>query len=539
MAVNESILINAAVQTDLISDSKLLDYKQQARRERKEVLDVISFENRMPVSAFYQSLAEYRGIPFFHVHELIPAYDILQRLPANTVQRRLVFPVYREGELYLVMADPDDQVALDTISRLLGKKVKTAFSEPDGLQLVIARYYHQKINFKVKALEEPDYIDIFNILVKEAWLRRSSDIHLEPEKAYLRIRFRVDGHLQEYSRGLSKEDAEGLINRIKVLANLDIAEQRLPQDGGISFQMADWAIDDIDMRIATIPTRWGERITIRLLAGNDEGMSLDNVGMPQRILTEFKTLINQKFGIVLVTGPTGGGKSTTLYAALRELDTAALNILTVEDPIEQFLNGISQVQVSTKVSFSSALRSFLRHDPDVILVGEIRDHDTAEIALKAAMTGHLVLSTLHTNNAIAAVNRLVDIGCERFLIASSLIGVVSQRLIRRLCTHCKQEYKATDEDLSILEINDKDKVNLFRAKGCPHCLGTGYRGRTGVYEFFGIDSDIGHLIEQGNNENQLRSKAKIYLSLWEDGRNKVFQGITSLDEAIQLKIKEY
>lgn len=544
MAINETILINAAVQTNLISGNKLIDYKQQARRERKELLDVISFENRLPVSAFYQALASYRKLPFFQVHELNPAMDVLDRLPANTIQRRLILPVYKNNDLFLVMADPDDQVAQDSISRLLSSKPSIAFSEPEGLKMVIARHYHQKITFTAKAEGDPDFIDIFNVLVREAHLRRSSDIHLEPEKEFLRIRFRVDGHLQEYSRGLNKEDSEGLINRIKVLANLDIAEQRMPQDGGLTFKMDGWAIDDIDMRIATIPTRWGERITIRLLAGNDEGMQLDNLGMPKKILTEFKSIVQRKFGIVLVTGPTGGGKSTTLYAALRQLDTASQNILTVEDPIEQFLNGVSQVQVSTKISFSGALRSFLRHDPDVVLVGEIRDKETADIALKAAMTGHLVMSTLHTNNSIAAVNRLIDIGCERFLIAASLIGVVSQRLIRQLCPHCKNAHQVSDEELEELELSEEhlskiSHMTIYKPVGCPHCLGTGYLGRTGVYEFFGVDSSVVHLIEQGANEMELRNQAKMFYSLWEDGLNKVIDGTTSLDEAMQLKVKEY
>ncbi len=540
MAINESVLINAAIQTNLVSTNKLLDYKQQARRERKDLLDVISFDNRMPVSAFYQALAEYRKIPFLQVHELVPAINILEKIPANTVQRRIILPVYKNSELFIVMADPDDNVALDSISRLLTQrqKLKVAFAEPAGLKMIIARYYRQKIIFSEKVQEEPDYVEIFNILVREAHLRRSSDIHMEPEKEFMRIRFRVDGHLQEYSRGLNKEDSEGLVNRIKVLANLDIAEQRMPQDGGITFKVDGWDIDDIDMRIATVPTRWGERVTVRLLAGNDEGMQLDNLGMPTQLLSEFKELVRRKFGIVLVTGPTGGGKSTTLYAALRQLDTSSQNILTVEDPIEQFLNGVSQVQVSTKVSFASALRSFLRHDPDVVLVGEIRDKETAEIALKAAMTGHLVMSTLHTNTSIAAVNRLIDIGCERFLIASSLIGVVAQRLIRRLCIHCKVAAEVTEDDLLKLEVVEPSAtVNLFKAQGCPHCLGTGYLGRVGVYELFGVDDSVVHLIEQGANEAELKNKANVYYSLWQDGRSKVLEGITSLDEALQLKPK--
>ena len=539
MAINESVLINAAIQTKLVSTNKLLDYKQQARRERKDLLEVISFSNRMPVSAFYQALADYRKIPFFQVHQLVPAIDILEKLPANTVQRRIVLPVYKNNELFIVMADPDDNVALDSISRLLTQrqKIKVAFAEPAGLKMIIARHYKQKIIFFDKAQEEPDFVEIFNSLVREAHLRRSSDIHLEPEKEYMRIRFRVDGHLQEYSRGLNREDSEGLVNRIKVLANLDIAEQRMPQDGGITFKVDGWDIDDIDMRIATIPTRWGERVTVRLLAGNDEGMQLDNLGMPAPLLAEFKELVRRKFGIVLVTGPTGGGKSTTLYAALRQLDTASQNILTVEDPIEQFLNGISQVQVSTKVSFASALRSFLRHDPDVVLVGEIRDKETAEIALKAAMTGHLVMSTLHTNTSIAAINRLIDIGCERFLIASSLIGVVAQRLIRRLCVHCKVAAEISDDDRKILEIEKPARMKIFKAHGCPHCLGTGYLGRVGVYELFGVDNSVVHLIEQGANESELKNNANIYYSLWQDGRSKVLEGITSIDEALQLRPK--
>ncbi|MDZ7753595.1 MAG: GspE/PulE family protein [Gammaproteobacteria bacterium] len=383
---------------------------------------------------------------------------------------------------------------------------------------------------------EADATGLLDDIMKDAHLRRATDVHFEPEKLGYRIRLRVDGHMQEFKRPLGEAEGDAVVTRIKVLANLDIAEQRLPQDGGMTYQIQQWEVPPNDIRIATVPTRWGERVTLRLLGQGTGGFNLSQLGMPEFILAPFQAALDRPHGIILVTGPTGSGKSTTLYAALRELDTDELNVLTVEDPIEQVIEGISQVQVSTKVGFAQALRSFLRHDPDVILVGEIRDLDTAETALKAAMTGHLVLSTLHTNDAVSAITRLADIGVPPYLIGSTLIGVMAQRLVRRLCPHCREPVPPEMDTPPVRGAPDLG-VAPYRPKGCPLCLGTGYLGRVGLYESLWIDPALGEMVAAGAREDELRRAAgERYHTLLQDGREKIGAGLTSRAEVQHLII---
>jgi type IV pilus assembly protein PilB len=382
------------------------------------------------------------------------------------------------------------------------------------------------------------YVQVLHgaIGVNSPYLRRASDIHFEPSAFGMRVRLRVDGHLQEYGRTLGGAESEALMTRLKVLSSLDIAEQRMAQDGGLSYQVAGWEIPPTDIRVATVPTKFGERATLRLLGQETGRLSLEKLGMPEGILSGFRQAIDRPHGMILVTGPTGSGKSTTLYAALRELDADDLNILTVEDPVEQIMDGITQVQVTNKVSFGQALRSFLRHDPDVILVGEIRDMETAETALKASMTGHLVLSTLHTNDAVGAVSRLVDIGAERYLIGSTLIGVLAQRLVRRLCPHCRQSRSSTEEERKQLGMEGKTDLQLFDPQGCPHCLGSGFLGRVGLFEALWLDPELSVSIAAGASEDEIRRQAKGLKTLWQDGCEKVLNGDTALTEVLHLSI---
>ncbi|MCG8426286.1 MAG: GspE/PulE family protein, partial [Chromatiales bacterium] len=382
---------------------------------------------------------------------------------------------------------------------------------------------------------ESDSIQLFDEIMKEAYLRRASDIHFEPFDGEMRIRLRVDGHMQEYNRPLTTAEGEALMTRMKVLSGLDIAEQRMAQDGGMSYRIEHWDIPPTDIRVATVPTRWGERATLRLLGQETGALSLEKLGMPKEILSGFRKAINRPYGMILVTGPTGSGKSTTLYGALRELDSDDQNILTVEDPVEQVMPGISQIQVTGKVTFAQALRSFLRHDPDVILVGEIRDMETAETGLKAAMTGHLVLSTLHTNDAGGAVTRLADIGAERYLIGSTLVGVLAQRLIRRICPHCRESHSASEEERHLLGVTNEQPVTIYEPNGCPLCLGSGFVGRIGLFEALWIDEALGVAISEGASEDQIRQQANGLKSLWQDGLEKVLNGDTCLSEILHLR----
>lgn len=537
MAVNETTLINAGVQAGLVNADDIPSLKLQARRERIRLIEAIMRAGRFPEAALYQALADLRQMPFLLPKDLQPDEEVMHKLPVNILQRRAMVPLTFDGELYLTVADPDDQMSVETAQRASGLRFRMALASPEALRSVVRRWMRDQhpVGEVETSVGEADAVGLLDEVMKDAYLRRASDIHFEPEKHDLRVRLRVDGHLQEFHRPLSHAEGEALITRIKVLAQLDIAEQRLAQDGGVTYQIEHWDVPPVDIRVATIPTRWGERVTMRLLGQGTSGFDLAALGMPENILAPFRQAINRPHGIILVTGPTGSGKSTTLYAALRELDAHTLNILTVEDPVEQVIESISQVQVSTKVDFAHALRSFLRHDPDVILVGEIRDMETAETALKAAMTGHLVLSTLHTNDAVSAVTRLADIGAPHYLIGSTLAGVMAQRLVRRLCPHCREAYVPDQDERRQLSVPEGEELTLYKPNGCPVCLGSGYLGRVGLYEALWVDRSLGELVASGAREDEIRrtaTDAGAYFTLWEDGCAKVLSGQTSLAEVM-------
>ncbi len=376
-------------------------------------------------------------------------------------------------------------------------------------------------------------IRMINVLLTQALRQRASDIHIEPYESRSVVRFRVDGTLQnvvEPHRALHA----AMLSRIKVMANLDIAEKRLPQDGRISLRLAG---RQVDVRVATLPTGHGERAVLRLLDKEDGRLELTALGMSPAILERMDKLIHQPHGIVLVTGPTGSGKTTTLYAALSRIDAQGQNIMTVEDPVEYELAGVSQTQVNPRIgmTFARALRSILRNDPDVVMIGEIRDLETAQIAVQASLTGHLVLATLHTNDAISATTRLMDMGVEPYLLSSSILGVLAQRLVRKLCPACKRAMTPTVADRAELG-GHEGVVQLFGPAGCDACHGTGYSGRTGVYELFVVDAEAKRLMHTSNGEQDLRERAAArgMLSLREDALRWVLSGVTSLEEVVRV-----
>ena len=530
MAAAEAVLIQAGIQSGLIDQRQLADLQIKAKRARKPVLDFITQQQRFPVMALYRALAIIKELPFVERKHLVIDFDLVKKFPQNTLERKHFIPAYFQGKLVMVLANPDDRSPQELSKRILNLPSDVVVSDVGLIDGIIERAFSHTNNANA------DAIGFFNSLMKECYLRHVTDMHFEPEEMGMKVRLRIDGKMSEYERSVSLGLREPLISRIKVLASLDISEANMAQDGGFSYRVDGWDLDEVDMRVATIPTRWGERITIRILGQDTADLSLAQLGMPNTILNSFQAAINKPYGIILVTGPTGSGKSTTLYAALRELDSDNLNILTVEDPIEQVISSVGQVQVSEKVSFSKALRSFLRHDPDVMLVGEIRDNETADTALKAAMTGHLVLSTLHTNDAVGTINRLVDIGCPRYLVASTLIGVVAQRLVRRLCANCKTSYQASEQERQRLK-SQESQLTLHKAKGCAQCLGSGYRGRVGLYETLWLDDNLEKLIANGASEDELvasSNNSNTYYRLWQDAKNKVHEGLTSLDEVMHL-----
>ncbi|MEO0368749.1 MAG: type II secretion system ATPase GspE [Pseudomonadota bacterium] len=385
----------------------------------------------------------------------------------------------------------------------------------------------------LEADDDAPIIRLINALLTQAIRENASDIHLEAFEDESVVRFRVDGVLRDVL--VPRRELHGaLVSRIKVMSKLDIAEKRLPQDGRMSLRVAE---HPVDVRVSTLPTQHGERVVLRLLDKQSARLNLEVLGMPDEILKTFELLINRPNGILLVTGPTGSGKTTTLYSGLHRLDRKRLNILTVEDPVEYDLDGVGQTQINSKIglTFAGGLRSILRQDPDVVLVGEIRDLETAEISVQASLTGHLVLSTLHTNTAVGAVTRLVDMGVEPFLIASSLVGVLAQRLVRRLCPDCKQSYEPTQSEMELLGIQRKDQATMFSPKGCTECEHRGYRGRLGIYELIEMSEGMRQLVHEQASEDELTQLARKHSkSLMHNGFDRVLAGETTMDEVFRV-----
>ncbi|MCZ6499734.1 MAG: type II secretion system ATPase GspE [Gammaproteobacteria bacterium] len=381
--------------------------------------------------------------------------------------------------------------------------------------------------------DDAPIIRLINALLTEAIKVNASDIHIEPYENRLVVRLRVDGVLREVLQS-RRAVAPLVVSRIKVMSRLDIAEKRLPQDGRISLRIAGRAVD---VRVSTMPSGHGERVVLRLLDKQAGRLDLGSLGMDTKTRKTVDELIHRPHGILLVTGPTGSGKTTTLYAALERINDNTRNIMTVEDPIEYYIDGIGQSQVNTKVemTFARGLRAILRQDPDVVMVGEIRDLETAEIAVQASLTGHLVLSTLHTNTAVGAVTRLRDMGVEPFLLASSLIGAVAQRLVRLLCTACREPYSADTSEKKLLQVPPREKLTLYRAAACARCNQTGYSGRTGIYELVVIDDTMKTMIHEKASEHLLEEQARLRsASIRADGRSKVLAGITTLEEMLRV-----
>ena len=390
-----------------------------------------------------------------------------------------------------------------------------------------------KVEDLLDARDDAPLIRLINALLTQALRDGASDIHIEPFETRSVVRLRIDGTLRDLIEPARALHA-AIVSRVKIMAQLDIAEKRLPQDGRITLRVAG---KPVDVRVSTIPTGHGERVVLRLLDKQAGRLDLTRLGMDDATLAHMDKLILEPHGIVLVTGPTGSGKTTTLYAALSRLDATELNIMTVEDPIEYDLDGISQTQVNTRIemSFARALRTILRQDPDVVMIGEIRDLETAQIAVQASLTGHLVFATLHTNDAVSAVTRLVDMGVEPFLLASSLIGVVAQRLVRRLCLECRKPFAADAGQLRALGLAPTDGT-LYSAQGCAACNRTGYRGRTGIYELLTVDDDLRRLIHDRASEQALRTHvmSRGMRTLRDDGMRWAGQGVISLEEVVRV-----
>jgi general secretion pathway protein E len=546
----------------------LLDHTSLTAEQLEEVLEIqhqkglrlgeiLVSKNYLTPEELSKALAIQMGYPYLDQipsNEVDP--DLVVEIPINYAKQNMILPISKTDHYVLVVvSDPLNPNPIDDLRLIFKKEIKVMVSSPLHLQESINRVYERSTRNIVEGLEEVSdggvaydlnepvdllesdddeapIIRLVNSLMFRAVKEKASDIHIEPYEKDVVVRFRIYGILYEVFRTAKKFHAS-ISSRVKVMGDLDIAEKRLPQDGRIKIKIAG---KDIDIRLSTVPTSFGERLVMRILDKSSVLIELPELGFVGKTLDNINTLINKKHGIFLVTGPTGSGKSTTLYACLTRIKSSERNIITVEDPVEYQLQGVGQIQVNHKIdlTFASGLRAILRQDPDVIMVGEIRDQETAEIAIDAALTGHFVLSTLHTNDAPGAITRLIDMGIEPFLVSSSIVGVIGQRLVRKLCLYCRESYIPTDIELGELGISraELEKYTIYKSIGCEKCSNTGYSGRTVISELMIITDEIRAQILSGADSNMIKKKSieQGMISIRHSAVSKVLQGLTSLEE---------
>ncbi len=488
--------------------------------------------------------------------------EFTEKIPIQYLKKYCMIPVITNDSSKIAINNPVDFQPLDDLKLQLNIKGAEPFLAPkaeilssinfiydssrDSAEQVLQDMHDENGDSIISAMQEAgDLLDdtsdapiikLVNVMLSQAVKDKASDIHIEPTQKGLKIRYRLDGILYDMISP-QKQIQSALISRIKVMADMNIAEKRLPQDGRIEIRIGD---KNIDIRVSTIPTAFGERVVLRLLDKTKIFISISDLGMPAERLSEFNELINAAHGIFLVTGPTGSGKTTTLYGALSTINSTDKNIITIEDPIEYQLEGVGQIQVNPKIdlTFARGLRSIVRQDPDVILVGEIRDLETAEIAIQSALTGHLVFSTLHTNDSSSSVTRLIDMGIEPFLVTSSVIAILAQRLVRVICPKCKEEYHPDEQSLAKIGITPEmfRGKKIYKGAGCPACLNTGYSGRTGIFELLIVNEAIQNLILKTSDSNAIKHKAIEYgmVTLRQNGAQKVLSGITTIEEVFRV-----
>jgi general secretion pathway protein E len=563
-----------------LSEPQLEDALRVQREEGGRIGEILVRRNYVTEEQMLHALATQLDLPM--ATDLKPENcdaELATLVPINFAKQHRMMPVRRVGRgVEIAVADPLDVHALDDVRRVLGAELMPLVVPAGKILEAINKIYARQEggvdlgegegDMEGQADELTDILDLtdeapiirwVNSLMFNAVKERASDIHIEPREKELIVRYRVDGNLMEVKRA-NRNYVNSILSRVKIMAGLNIAEKRLPQDGRIRRKIAG---KDIDMRVATAPGVNGERITIRLLDRSSVLHDLSDIGFGNDHLTVIDDLIHRPHGIILVTGPTGSGKTTTLYACLAKINTPDLNILTVEDPVEYQLEGITQVPINSKIdlTFASVLRSYLRHDPDVIMVGEIRDGETASMAIQASLTGHLVFSTVHTNDAAGAITRLVDMGIEPFLVASSLVGLLAQRLVRRLCPECRVLYRPIDGELAKVGIDPiafydggvavpvirskytpPPKGMLYQARdgGCPRCSKSGYLGRMGIYELLLMDNEIRQLALRNADSNSIKQTAiqRGMRTLRDDGVAKVLSGITTLEEVMMVTAED-
>ena len=563
MAVAAKSLEACLIEQGAVSEA-IIEKARERQRDGKRLGDVLQEMGAIDGQAWARAMASHFGLPFVeHLPDDGTAAECVDKLPINFAKRYQLLPVQRSGDAVVVAtADPSQLGPLDDVRLLLHTPIRVVVAPGPVIVDAINRIYDAASNTAsdlmegldedrlemmatdfeetqdlLDADEEAPIIRLVNSVLFQAVKDRASDIHIEPFERDLTIRFRIDGILYDIISP-PKRFQPVIISRIKIMAGLNIAEKRLPQDGRIRIKLAG---KEVDIRVSTVPTAYGERVVMRLLDRSATILRLDELGLNGHKLDLVDSLIHQSHGIVLVTGPTGSGKTTTLYAGLSRINSTDKNIITIEDPIEYQLHGVGQIQVNPKIelTFASGLRSILRQDPDVIMVGEIRDPETAKIAIQAALTGHLVFSTLHTNDSCGAITRLIEMGIEPFLVASSVIAVMAQRLLRRVCPACREPYRPSVEEMRQLGVSadDLEGRQVYRqGPGCPDCKQTGYRGRLGIHELLIVDDEVRNLTMKAADSASIRrvAAAKGMNSLREDGAEKVLSGQTTIEEVLRV-----
>ena len=542
------------VESGIVTADQLQEALVEQKKSKLKLGDHLLQSGYITEQQLIEILEYQLGIPHVSLFRMRLDPSLSAIVPEELARRHSLVPLKKEeNKLTVAMVDPLDYYAIDELRMSTGFVINVVIATRDEIQRAISRLYSMQgsVQELMEGIEVPEDLEearifddnspivrLVNQMFEQAVQLRASDIHIEPMEDGIRVRFRIDG-LMRTERVLPRHMQGMLTARLKIMANLNIAERRMPQDGRVQMNVD---FKEIDIRMSTLPTIYGEKIVMRLLDLTNALVEMSQLGLSKRNLAMFQELVTMSNGIVLVTGPTGSGKSTTLYSALNHLNSEHVNIITVEDPVEYQLDGINQVQVNENIgmSFASALRSILRQDPDIIMVGEIRDRETAEIAIRAALTGHSVFSTLHTNDAVSSITRLVDMGIPSFLIASSVHGVLAQRLVRRICKDCKQEYQASEQEKKLFAQKGLNVETLWRGKGCASCQMTGYRGRIAVHEVFKIDDTIRSMLIQNLPSHEYKKYAMKngMVLLFDDGLLKVKQGITTMEEIYRISVSQ-
>jgi type IV pilus assembly protein PilB len=550
-----------------LTEDQLWDVLEEQKQSPGEIIGQVAIRMGLVTDAqVTEALAEQWGLPIVNLAETTIAPKAMEMVPMTMAELYKVMPIgVKDDVLTVAMADPQNVAALDDLRNFLGVEVRGAVSNLKDVEAAISRYYADKeesIEDVIGKLEE-DYGEeqgvrgydlameaeqadaapirkLLNMILLLAIKDQASDIHFEPFEDEFKVRVKADGMLYEMVPP-PRHLANAIVTRIKVMSELDIAERRLPQDGRIELNVGG---NQVDLRVSVLPTLFGESVVMRVLDRTVVQLDLNKIGMDATLLTKFRSVIKRPNGIVLVTGPTGSGKTTTLYSALNEINDIETKVITTEDPIEYEIDGLIQVPVNHDigVTFATVLRAILRHDPDTILVGEIRDYETAEVAVQSALTGHLVFSTLHTNDAPTAITRLRDMGIEPFLITACLESILAQRLVRKICTECRTQFEPSDELLMELQlpIQQARQYKFYYGRGCQRCNNSGYKGRTGIHELLDVTDDIRDLVSSNANVDEIRNFARTQgmATLRESGLKLIFDGVTTIDEVVRETVME-